>query len=194
MFQLGCGYSQCTTGSPFGASWPTWHFVVCNYKPPGNWWGEWPYTAGTSVRYTCYNYILIVYQQYISRIISTHFVLLFKYFIYVSFYVQVPTKAPIASPPTATPTAAPTVTKMPTVTKTPTRKPTSRPTRRPSTKKPSLVADEDADSENDEKKDDTGDKKKDDISDRKKGGDDSDKKKEGDESDKKINRLNRLST
>jgi len=34
--QVGCGYKYCTTNSPFGASFPTWHYVVCNYSPSGN--------------------------------------------------------------------------------------------------------------------------------------------------------------
>ena len=43
--KLGCGFKTCTTGSPFGASYPTWHYIVCNYSPPGNYIGEWPYQA-----------------------------------------------------------------------------------------------------------------------------------------------------
>lgn len=34
--RLGCAQKTCTTNSPFGASFPTWTFVVCNYDPPGN--------------------------------------------------------------------------------------------------------------------------------------------------------------
>jgi hypothetical protein len=40
--RLGCGVTNCTTGSPFGGfdAWQNW---VCNYDPPGNWVGEKPY-------------------------------------------------------------------------------------------------------------------------------------------------------
>jgi len=41
--QLGCGLQFCTTGSPFGASFPNWYMIVCDYNPPGNWVGQWPY-------------------------------------------------------------------------------------------------------------------------------------------------------
>jgi pathogenesis-related protein 1 len=34
--QLGCAYKHCTSGTPFGANFPEWDFVVCNYSPPGN--------------------------------------------------------------------------------------------------------------------------------------------------------------
>jgi len=34
--QVGCGYKYCTINSPFGADFPTWHYVVCNYLPQGN--------------------------------------------------------------------------------------------------------------------------------------------------------------
>lgn len=40
--QVGCGYKACTTGSPFGG-FPNWNYYVCNYNPPGNWIGQWPY-------------------------------------------------------------------------------------------------------------------------------------------------------
>lgn len=40
---VGCARRTCTTGSPFGARFPTWDFWVCNYDPPGNWVGERPY-------------------------------------------------------------------------------------------------------------------------------------------------------
>jgi len=33
---FGCGIKNCTTGSPFGPSFPNWTLVVCNYAPPGN--------------------------------------------------------------------------------------------------------------------------------------------------------------
>ncbi len=33
---LGCGRTFCTSNSPFGAAYPTWTFVVCDYQPPGN--------------------------------------------------------------------------------------------------------------------------------------------------------------
>ena len=39
--QLGCGVSNCTTGSPFGSG--NWTLVVCNYSPPGNIIGQRPY-------------------------------------------------------------------------------------------------------------------------------------------------------
>lgn len=41
--QLGCGLKFCTTGSPWGASFPNWTFVVCDYNPEGNWIGDRPY-------------------------------------------------------------------------------------------------------------------------------------------------------
>ena len=34
--QIGCGAAHCTTGSPFGATFPTWDFFVCDYTPAGN--------------------------------------------------------------------------------------------------------------------------------------------------------------
>ena len=40
---VGCALQACTTNSPFGASFPNWDFVVCNYTPPGNFNGELPY-------------------------------------------------------------------------------------------------------------------------------------------------------
>ncbi len=40
---LGCATKICTTGSPFGASFPTWQFWVCDYSPPGNVTGQKPY-------------------------------------------------------------------------------------------------------------------------------------------------------
>ncbi|HKO50598.1 MAG TPA: CAP domain-containing protein [Polyangiaceae bacterium] len=33
---VGCGYKACSTNTPFGAQFPNWHNVVCNYSPPGN--------------------------------------------------------------------------------------------------------------------------------------------------------------
>lgn len=41
--ELGCGIANCSTGSPFGASFPNWTIVVCNYSPPGNYNGQRPY-------------------------------------------------------------------------------------------------------------------------------------------------------
>jgi pathogenesis-related protein 1 len=40
---VGCGIKVCTTNSPFGPSFPTWTFVVCDYNPPGNFVGQQPY-------------------------------------------------------------------------------------------------------------------------------------------------------
>jgi len=40
---VGCGFRTCTTGSPFGASFPTWDYWVCDYAPPGNYVGQRPY-------------------------------------------------------------------------------------------------------------------------------------------------------
>ena len=40
--QLGCGQAYCTTGSPF-SGFPNWYFIVCDYNPPGNYVGLWPY-------------------------------------------------------------------------------------------------------------------------------------------------------
>jgi hypothetical protein len=39
--RLGCGFANCTTGSPFGSG--GWQLWVCNYDPPGNFVGERPY-------------------------------------------------------------------------------------------------------------------------------------------------------
>jgi hypothetical protein len=40
---VGCGVKNCTTGSPFGPSFPNWTIVVCNHDPPGNFIGQQPY-------------------------------------------------------------------------------------------------------------------------------------------------------
>ncbi len=40
---LGCAVRTCTTGSPFGESFPTWDYWVCDYAPPGNYVGQRPY-------------------------------------------------------------------------------------------------------------------------------------------------------
>lgn len=34
--ELGCGITNCSVNSPFGAEFPNWTFVVCNYRPAGN--------------------------------------------------------------------------------------------------------------------------------------------------------------
>ena len=34
--EVGCGKQYCTQNSPFGASFPNWYFIVCNYSPAGN--------------------------------------------------------------------------------------------------------------------------------------------------------------
>jgi len=34
--RLGCGFKSCSTNTPFGAQFPNWYIVVCNYSPPGN--------------------------------------------------------------------------------------------------------------------------------------------------------------
>jgi len=44
---VGCGVVKCTTNSPFGSSFPTWNFVVCQYTPPGNWVGQSPIPANS---------------------------------------------------------------------------------------------------------------------------------------------------
>jgi len=41
--QVGCALKQCTTGTPFGAQFPNWTIVVCQYSPPGNVNGTRPY-------------------------------------------------------------------------------------------------------------------------------------------------------
>jgi hypothetical protein len=41
--EIGCGIANCSTGSPFGAQFPNWTYVVCNYNPPGNYSGQRPY-------------------------------------------------------------------------------------------------------------------------------------------------------
>ena len=41
--RVGCARATCTTNSPFGASFPTWDFFVCDYEPPGNYTGQRPY-------------------------------------------------------------------------------------------------------------------------------------------------------
>ncbi|HEY2515464.1 MAG TPA: RICIN domain-containing protein [Polyangiaceae bacterium] len=40
---VGCAKVHCTTGSPFGAGFPTWDMSVCDFNPPGNYVGESPY-------------------------------------------------------------------------------------------------------------------------------------------------------
>jgi len=40
---VGCGMKLCTVNSPFGPSFPTWTFVVCDYQPAGNLNGARPY-------------------------------------------------------------------------------------------------------------------------------------------------------
>lgn len=40
---IGCGIANCSTGSPFGSTFPNWTYVVCNYNPPGNYVGQRPY-------------------------------------------------------------------------------------------------------------------------------------------------------
>lgn len=34
--QIGCGKSYCTQNSPFGANFPNWYLIVCDYSPGGN--------------------------------------------------------------------------------------------------------------------------------------------------------------
>lgn len=46
--QLGCGVQDCTTGSPF-PGFPNWQLFVCNYSPPGNVIGQWPYLCDGQV-------------------------------------------------------------------------------------------------------------------------------------------------
>lgn len=41
--QVGCAQTQCSSGTPFGAQFPNWTFIVCDYSPPGNYVGERPY-------------------------------------------------------------------------------------------------------------------------------------------------------
>ena len=41
--RVGCARARCTVNSPFGSSFPTWDFFVCNYEPPGNYGGQKPY-------------------------------------------------------------------------------------------------------------------------------------------------------
>jgi pathogenesis-related protein 1 len=41
--RVGCAKATCTVNSPFGASFPTWDFFVCDYEPPGNYVGQRPY-------------------------------------------------------------------------------------------------------------------------------------------------------
>jgi len=43
--QVGCALQRCTINSPFGASFPTWNFLVCDYHPPGNYVGQRPFPA-----------------------------------------------------------------------------------------------------------------------------------------------------
>jgi pathogenesis-related protein 1 len=40
--EIGCGITNCSVNSPF-AGFPQWTFVVCNYRPPGNFVGQRPY-------------------------------------------------------------------------------------------------------------------------------------------------------
>ena len=41
---LGYAYKKCNINSPWVMK-PVWHIIVCNYRPPGYWVGEWPYEA-----------------------------------------------------------------------------------------------------------------------------------------------------
>jgi hypothetical protein len=41
--RVGCARASCSVNSPFGASFPTWDFFVCDYEPPGNYVGQRPY-------------------------------------------------------------------------------------------------------------------------------------------------------
>ncbi|HEX8825110.1 MAG TPA: CAP domain-containing protein [Archangium sp.] len=41
--QVGCATAICTKNSPFGAQFPKWELLVCNYAPPGNFVGQKPY-------------------------------------------------------------------------------------------------------------------------------------------------------
>lgn len=44
--KVGCGITSCNANSPFGAQFPTWTLVVCQYTPQGNFLGQTPYVAG----------------------------------------------------------------------------------------------------------------------------------------------------
>jgi pathogenesis-related protein 1 len=39
--RVGCASRACTVNSPFGSG--PWNFYVCDYEPPGNYVGQWPY-------------------------------------------------------------------------------------------------------------------------------------------------------
>lgn len=41
--RVGCARASCSVNSPFGPSFPTWEYFVCDYEPPGNWVGQRPY-------------------------------------------------------------------------------------------------------------------------------------------------------
>ena len=41
--RVGCAMQTCTKHSPFGASTGAWQLWVCEYDPPGNYVGQWPY-------------------------------------------------------------------------------------------------------------------------------------------------------
>lgn len=41
--RIGFAFATCTVNSPFGPSFPTWDFFVCDYEPPGNYTGQRPY-------------------------------------------------------------------------------------------------------------------------------------------------------
>lgn len=41
--QVGCALKQCTINTPFGAQFPNWTVVVCQYSPQGNINGNRPY-------------------------------------------------------------------------------------------------------------------------------------------------------
>jgi hypothetical protein len=40
---VGCARATCTGGTPPPGWSGTWYYLVCDYAPPGNWVGEWPY-------------------------------------------------------------------------------------------------------------------------------------------------------
>uniref|UniRef100_A0A8C9ZG20 Cysteine-rich secretory protein LCCL domain containing 1b n=1 Tax=Sander lucioperca TaxID=283035 RepID=A0A8C9ZG20_SANLU len=45
--RIGCAINVCYNMNVWGMIWAKAVYLVCNYSPPGNWWGHAPYKYGT---------------------------------------------------------------------------------------------------------------------------------------------------
>uniref|UniRef100_A0A3P9MXF4 Cysteine-rich secretory protein LCCL domain containing 1b n=1 Tax=Poecilia reticulata TaxID=8081 RepID=A0A3P9MXF4_POERE len=45
--RIGCAINTCYNMNVWGMIWTKAVYLVCNYSPPGNWWGHAPYKYGT---------------------------------------------------------------------------------------------------------------------------------------------------